>query len=411
MASRCLCQGDAATIWDSDGISSLSRRHAHSAYRISDDQRTIDTTTGANTRKRKIVDVLGQESAESTQNGLGKRTRLLETTISQREDGFGVAFGERQARRHGHAFSQVHTNGNARVHMGDSFGEGTTINHNYFGICAAMNMRLSQDIEPAEEAAILRLAAVIIVAAVANIIVQPFLLLRNFLHRAIPDAVQRQATPLSSLFGSRMVLFEDALGRFERLDINVVTDWTSFHYNLTRAFADQPGHRRVAVAGYRLFDHAQDSQLIDPRRPPPFASVFVRNRHVRMSIHFAWDEVSLECCPKCGLKQTCELEKETTCRAKACGFRYRGHIQDSPIVELDDDDVDDAGVSRGEMPSMGTTAMQQEKPRRKCLKNEQENPAWFSRISVSRQPEEISAAKSSTSSIHDGMSDSFVHDE
>ena len=121
--------------------------------------------------------------------------------------------------------------------------------------------------------------------------------------------------------------------------------------------------------------------------------------------------MSLEGCPKCGLKQTCELEKETTCRAKACGFRYRGHIQDSPIVELDDDDADDAGVSREKSPSRGTTAMQQEKSRRKCLKIEQENPAWFSRISVSRQPEEISAAKSSTSSIHDGMSDSFVHDE
>ena len=92
-----------------------------------------------------------------------------------------------------------------------------------------MSLRLSQDIEPTEEAAILRLAVVIILAAVADVIVQPFLLLRNSLHGAIPHAVQRRATPLSSLFGSRMVLFEDALGRFERIDINIVTDWTSFH--------------------------------------------------------------------------------------------------------------------------------------------------------------------------------------
>lgn len=195
-------------------------------------------------------------------------------------------------------------------------------------------------------------------------------------------------------------LFEDALGRFERIDINVVTDWTSFHYNLTRAFADQPGHRRVAVAGYRLFEHAQDSQLIDPRHPPPFASVFVRNRHVRMSIHFAWDEVSLECCPKCGFKQTCELEKETTCQAKACGFSYRGHIQDSPIVELVVDD--DAGVRREERPSIVTTTEKHAKSRGQRLNNEQENPAWFSRISVSRQPEEISAPKSGASP-HMGM--------
>lgn len=315
-------------------------RHAHSEYRTPDDQGVIDTT-GASTRKRKIAEVHGQESAESSHDGFGKRTRLLDAKISQREEGIGAALDKRQEGRRGHSFSQVYTYANASVQLGDRV---TTVNHNYFGLCAAMNARLSQDLEPTEEAAILRLAAVIIVAAVASVIVQPFLLLRNALHRA---------TPLPGLFGSSMVLFEDALGRFERIDINVVTDWTSFHYNLTRAFADQPGHRRVAVAGYRLFEHAQDSQLIDPRRPPPFASVFVRNRHVRMSIHFAWDEVSLECCPKCGFKQTCELEKATTCQAKACGFSYRGNIQDSPIVELVVDD--DAGVRREERPSMVTT--------------------------------------------------------
>lgn len=141
-----------------------------------------------------------------------------------------------------------------------------------------MNVHLSQGIDHTREAAILRLAAVIIVAAIANAIVQPFLLLQTALHHATPHAVQRRMTLLSSLFGSRISLFEDALGRFERIDINVTKDWTSFQYNLRRAFADQPGHKRVAVAGYRLFDQAHGTQLIDPRRPPPFASVFMRNR-------------------------------------------------------------------------------------------------------------------------------------
>ena len=238
--------------------------------------------------------MLGQESAENTRNGVGKRACLLNATISREEDVHGVGLNAGNAGHHGNSFSRVYTYDNASVHMGNRYGDGTTINHNYFGLCAAMNLRLTQDIEPAEEAAILRLAAVIIVATIANVIVQPFLLLRKALCRAIPNAVQRHTTPLSSLFGSRMVSFEDALGRFECIDINVITDWTSFHYNLMRAFADQPGHRRVAVASYRLFHHAQDSQLIDPRRPPPFASVFVRHKHVRMSIHFAWDEVSLD---------------------------------------------------------------------------------------------------------------------
>lgn len=378
MASRRLHQDDDATTSKPDWTANPCMNYTQSRH--CDGQRAVGTT-GASTRKRKIAEVLGQESAEHARTAHGKRAR-----ICQEEDVFGVALDKRHGGRPGHSYRQVYSDGNARVHVGDSYA-GTTINHNYFGLCAAMNMRLDQDIEPSEEAAILRLAAVIIVAAIANAIVQPFLLLQNALHRAIPHAVQRRVTPLSSLFGSRMVLFEDALGRFERIDINVVTDWTSFHYNLTRAFADQPGHRRVAVAGYRLFDHAQSTQLIDPRRPPPFASVFMRNKHVRMSIHFAWDEVSLECCPKCGLKQICELDKETTCKAKACGFSYRGHIKESPIVELEDDDDD--GVGQEEGLDRDLNMEQRVNSRKRPPKNEQENPAWFSRISVSQQPEVI----------------------
>ena len=73
-------------------------------------------------------------------------------------------------------------------------------------------------------------------------------------------------------------------------------------------------------------------------------------------------------------------------------------------MELDDDD-DDA-VSRKDKASMGTTTKQRAKSRRRRPKNEQENPAWFSRISVSRQPEEISVPKSGTSPFMSGINDS-----
>lgn len=88
-----------------------------------------------------------------------------------------------------------------------------------------------------------------------------------------------------------------------------------------------------------------------------------------MSIHFAWDEVSLERCPKCGLKQTGESDKETTCKAKACRFSYRGNIKEAPIVELEDGDND--GVSQEERPNRDANMEQRAKPGRRLLKNEQ----------------------------------------
>jgi hypothetical protein len=411
MASGRLLRNDDAPN-EHSWTTSLFLKAAQTKLRLPDDQRTISTSgatcvdtnvdesvdgrsdfafsdvasVARRSEKGSYTERFGKEATEDGRNSFSKRLRLLDKSIGRRGNAVRVGLSS-------HLYNDVHNSGNARVHMGDNYGNGTTINNNYYGLCTAMTMRLSQDIEPMEEAAILRLAAVIILAAVTNAIIQPFLLLRKALHRAIPHAVHRRTSPLLNLLGFQMVTFEDALGRFERIDTNVVNDWTNFHYNLTRSFADQPGYRRVAVAGYRLFGQAQGDLIINPKQPPPFASVFARNNHVRMSIHFEWSEVPLESCPKCGLKQTCELDKETTCSAKSCGFRYYGNIEDTRIVELDNDEDTDVDVDlmQDERSQKNDRLAQQANSRRRLLKTDQENPARFSRICVSRQPDDFGA--------------------
>lgn len=272
-------------------------------------------------------------------------------------------------------------------------GDQHIVNNNYSDPFEGINILLQRfwDADPDERDAIVYLAASVIAVAVLHVMVQRLFHLIGRLHPAAPGAMKQRMPSLLSRIGYRFAIFEDAFGRVKTIDIDILTDWSAFHEELTKDFKNKPGHRRVAGARYRLFDQAYRDYIIDPRNPPPFATLFRPKAHVLMCVHFAWDEVSLECCPKCGLKQTCELEKETKCQAKACGFSYRGHVQDPTIVELDDDA--DAVASREDRASMGTSTEQRTKSRRQRSKNEQENPVWFSRISVSRQPEEISVPK------------------
>ena len=371
--------------------------HAHSIPHLSDDQCTVSTTGAAcvsvsddqlmaamsdvtastfapgdrSIRKRGYIEAFGRQVSANALDRFSKQPNLSDSTANRRAGGRTFARLDKRRARPGHSYSQIRIEGHTRVHMGDQIGDQVTINHNYLGISAAMNVRHDQHAEPIDKATVLRLAASIIVLAIANAFLQPLL----FLHCTIQRAVQRRAPSLLNLFGSRTVLFEDALGRFERIDINVVTDWTTFHYNLTRSFLDQPGYRRVAVAGYRLFDRAQDGVLVDPKHPPLFASMFRPRKHIRMSIHFEWSEVSVESCPKCGLERTCEPGIETTCENKNCGLHYRGMVEEHRIEELEDD------TTGNNLDGYSNIA------RKKLLKDERENPCRFGRISVSKQPQ------------------------
>jgi hypothetical protein len=278
--------------------------------------------------------------------------------------------------RPGHSYDRVQVTDYARMHMGDCTREQTIINHNYLGFFAAMEMRLSQSAEASEKVAIVRLAASIIAAVILDVLVQILLLFQRLLYCAIPQPIRRRVPVLLNLLVTHDVFFEDALGRFDRIDLNVVADWTTFHYKLTCSFINKPGYRRVAVAGYRLFDRTRSEYLIDPKRPPPFTSIFRANKHLRMSIHFERSEVSLECCPKCGIRQLCESDTETTCRNARCGFHYRGQVEDYAI-ETAHDAVDQDRCDGNE---------QHGNARKKLLKEAEENLARFKRISVSKQP-------------------------
>jgi hypothetical protein len=335
-----------------------------------------DATSASRQSKRSHIQAFLQDAADedrsSKRQHLGDRRRA-----HSKSEGDSTWNSGRTPVRQGHAYSYMHIEGSARAHMGDHYGDQVTINHNYLGLFAAMDMRLSQNADASEKAAIVRLAASIIFVVTLNAMVHFLLLLQCFLHYAIPKALQRRIPTLQNLIDTQAVLFEDALGRFERIDINVVVDWTSFHYNLTCAFTNQPGHRRVAALGYRLFDQGRNDQVIDPNQPPPFASIFRPNKHLRMGIHFDWSEVSLECCPKCGREQACETGKETSCENRSCDFHYRGQVDECRFEEIDKD---------AEREEKHDVDGQQRSVRQKILKSEQENPAWFKRISVSKQP-------------------------
>jgi len=189
MASGPLPWGDGAPN-EPSWTTSLFLRSAQSQLQLSDDQRTVSTSgatcvntnenesvdgrsdiafgnavpVGRRLKKRTYMERLGQEATEDGRSSFSKRLRLLDSSIGQRGKAVGVGLS-------GHLYNEVYNSGNARVHMGDNDGDGTIINNNYYGLCTAMTMRLSQDIEPTEEAAILRLAAVIILAAVTNAII------------------------------------------------------------------------------------------------------------------------------------------------------------------------------------------------------------------------------------------------
>lgn len=176
----------------------------------------------------------------------------------------------------GHRYKRLRISGQARLHAGDQI----TVN-NFYGPVAELQSRLAEEVRSGGgDAAVVVLAATILLVVCMET-VTCFLtqLQRIITPGSLPAQIQR-----------RTAVFEDALGRFNTIDIDFVVDWTSFHLSLTRAFRNQPGFRRVADAGYRLFDQPQ--YLIDPRSPPAFASVFSSGRHVRMCVRFAWTEVS-----------------------------------------------------------------------------------------------------------------------
>lgn len=323
-------------------------------------------------KKRTHTETLGRDHLEDYADRHAKR-QYCHAMLPHLRDGAALGRVARpRESRPGHTYDRVLITDRARVHMGDSFGDQVIINHNYLGLYAAMNMWLAQNTEASEKAAILRLAASIIAVALLDALVWMLL-------PAMPQFMRSRVPVLRNVLSTHAVLFEDALGRFNRIDLDIVASWNAFHYKVTCAFVNKPGYRRVAVAGYRIFDRTRSDRLIDPKQPPSFTDVFRTNKHFRMSIHFEWSEVSIDCCPKCGLEQVCKPGAETTCKGQDCQFYYRGMVEDRLIEELDESAEP---ITR----ATDNSSAYLRKARKKLLRDEQEHPACFSRISVSKQP-------------------------
>jgi hypothetical protein len=328
-----------------------------------------------NPRKRQIVQAFGRKSKDDEHHRPNKRSRPVSSagldTRIRISDENSTSGGGAAGIRSGHSYQHMRIGGRSRVHMGNNYGGQTFNIRNSLDLWTAMDTQRFQDAESSERAVIVQLAMSIIAAA----------LMHAFMHFLlhITGGAQRRVPSLLNLISSRIAVFEDALGGVKHIDIDVVTDWTAFHCNLTCAFKDRPGHHRIAAAGYRLFDRAQSNHLIDPKHPPAFTDTFRREAHVVMSVHFEWAEVSLKCCPRCGLEQTCEPEAETTCKNKGCGFHYRGQVEGRRIEELDD------RTRSEEYTPEHDESDPSEDAREKLMKYERVHPAQFSRISVSKQ--------------------------
>lgn len=149
--------------------------------------------------------------------------------------------------------------------------------------------------------------------------------LLTYLQSIIPRAI-----------GGRISVFEDALGRTWRIDLDTICTWKEFDGLLLNKFENDRGLQRVQNGRYILRDPSEaksvDCQLMIAAARPGFLTVFKAGQSVRMSIHFSWDEVGHHGCPKCFVEQQSLPGLEVTCLS--CGFVYTSGIEE---VVLDKD--------------------------------------------------------------------------
>jgi hypothetical protein len=259
----------------------------------------------------------------------------------------------------GNMYSHVQVSNDARLHLGDSI----TVNNFHPDSRKTKMKSMVARIEVTEECLTTLLAA--------------FVLLKEMLQTATGFLVLLQVTMsayrLTKQIKDELVTFEDALGRFQRIDLLFINDWPAFKQRLESDFHGTPGSRRILEMRYRLSDRAKGNYLVDPRFPAPFTSVFKQGRHVQMSIHFEWNEVSDNECPRCDLEQVCKADAETICIR--CGFSYRGQVESARGEEF--------GVEGTTMPEDTGSS---EWPPTTGLKSGRDAPSSFSRITISKLP-------------------------
>lgn len=261
----------------------------------------------------------------------------------------------------GNTYSHVQVLEEARVHLGDSY----TVNNHYSGSIAAAEGHVVARFEVTKEFLMTLSAFIVLVRTLLQTTTGVFLLLQATM----------SARQLAKQIGDETAVFEDALGRCQRIDLRFLDNWSAFRRRLECDFQATPGSRRILKLKYRLFDRAKENFLVDPRHPPLFASLFKQGRHVQMSIHFEWDEVSDEQCPCCGLEQECKLNAETICTG--CKFSYRGQVESVRVEEVEDGEATLAEYFGDSVNNPRPISGQEE---------QRDMPSCFSRVTISKQP-------------------------
>jgi len=279
----------------------------------------------------------------------------------------------------GNIYSHVRVSSDARLHLGDSI----TINNYHRDPKEDEEEHIVVRVEIVQEFLMTLSAAVGLVRALLQTTTGLFLLLQFTM------SVYR----LPKQMNDQLVTFEDALGRFQRIDLLFIKDWPAFKQRLESDFHGFSGSRRILEMKYRLCDRVKRNYLVDPRFPPPFTSVFKHGRHVQMSIHFEWNEVSDEQCPRCGLEQECNADHETICAQ--CGFSYRSQVDGARV-----EDVEESDESDHEEPEHSDGIRPAPPARPKPERVEADMPSSFSRITISKQP----PIKTKPITIHDTAS-------
>jgi hypothetical protein len=260
----------------------------------------------------------------------------------------------------GNIYSHVRVSNDARLHLGDSI----TINNYHRDPKEVGEQHIVARVEITQEFIMTLSAAVGLVRALLQTTTGLFLVLQ----------VVMSGYRLPKQINDELVTFEDALGRFQRIDLRFLDSWPAFRRRLECDFQEHPGSRRILEMRYRLFDRNGGNHLVNPQHPPPFAELFKQGCHVQMSIHFEWSEVSDEQCPRCGLEQECKVNAETICAG--CSFNYRGQVENARVEEVEDEEAALAEY-------VGDTV---NNARPKSAQRQRDMLSSFSRVTISKQP-------------------------
>lgn len=272
----------------------------------------------------------------------------------------------------GASYKDLRMDGNARVHAGD-----THNSTNILGSFAEVHIHQGLGEEQIEK--VEKVLSALMLFTIALLMTGVYFC----------EALQRMALQMRLLkqISRELAYLEGALGHIHEIEIGVL-DWPGLHCQVMIAFEGKAGHQRIMNEKYRLFDRFDSGKLIDPRHPPEFSALFKAGHHIRMSIHFAWNEVCQDRCPKCKLMQRCNIDFETVC--KRCGFSYHGNVYDGDrITELDDDDDDDDDsferVRIAWHRPRGARSIRRKNTNQSTPARNTDEPGLFQRISISKE--------------------------